>query len=355
MGKIVRPPIPSSTTHTKGVLDLVHTDLCGPIGVDSIGGSRYMMVLVDDRSRYTWVYFLRNKSDAPNYFKEWLTRIERLTERKLKIVRSDNGGEYTSNTFEKYLADLGIDHQTTAPYTSQQNGIAERTNRTVVERTIALMHSERIPIDLWAEVMDSVVYLKNGSPSRALNRSTPFEALTGERPNLSLLRVVGCAAWSLILKAKRDHKLAPRARLCCFLGYASTQKPYKLWDPIEHRLVISRDVTFDESISAARLERPKIAMAELEQNLQILHSQPPSHIDAPNTSIGHDVFESVGDLPRADEAVELDRPAGAGEEERREEPQESPERGHHQFQGWDYRGRSSVCSISCSHSRTSGQ
>ena len=121
MGKIVRPPIPSSTTHTKGVLDLVHTDLCGPIGVDSIGGSRYMMVLVDDRSRYTWVYFLRNKSDAPNYFKEWLTRIERLTERKLKIVRSDNGGEYTSNTFEKYLADLGIDHQTTAPYTSQQN------------------------------------------------------------------------------------------------------------------------------------------------------------------------------------------------------------------------------------------
>ena len=198
------------------------------------------------------------------------------------------------------------------------------------------MHSERIPIDLWAEVMDSVVYLKNGSPSRALNRSTPFEALTGERPNLSLLRVVGCAAWSLVLKAKRDHKLAPRARLCCFLGYASTQKAYKLWDPIEHRLVISRDVTFDESISAARLERPKIAMAELEQNLQILHSQPPSHIDAPNTSIGHDVFESVGDLPRADEAVELDRPAGAGEEERREEPQESPERGHHQFQGWDY-------------------
>jgi len=78
-------------------------------------------------------------------------------------------------------------------------------------------------------------------------------------------------------------------------------------------------------------------MAELEQNLKILYSQPPrSHIDAPNTSIGHDVFEAVGDLPRAEEAVELDRPVGAGEEERREEPQESPERGHHQFQGWDY-------------------
>ncbi len=150
-----------------------------------------MMVLVDDRSRYTWVHFLRNQSDAPRYCKEWLTRIERVTERKLKIVRSDNGGEYTSNTFEKYLADLGIDHQITAPCTSQQNGIAERTNRTVVERTIALMHSERIPINLWAEVMDSVVYLKNRSPSRALNRSTPFEALTGERPISPMCELLG--------------------------------------------------------------------------------------------------------------------------------------------------------------------
>ncbi len=93
------------------------------------------------------------------------------------IIRSDNGGEYTSNAFEKYLTDLGIDHQTTVPYTSHQNGVAERTNRTIVERTIALMHSEQLPTGLWAEVMDTVVYLKNLSPSRALKRSTPFEAL----------------------------------------------------------------------------------------------------------------------------------------------------------------------------------
>ena len=168
MGKIVRPPFPSSTSQAKAVLALVHTDLCGPMGVKSIGGPQYVMVIVDDHSRYTWGYFLRAKSDAPRFFKEWLTKIERLTDRKLKVVRSDNGGEYTSLLFEKYLTDLGIDHQTTAPYTSQQNGVAERTNRTIVETTIALMYSERLPIDLWAEVMDTVVYLKNRSPSRAL-------------------------------------------------------------------------------------------------------------------------------------------------------------------------------------------
>lgn len=179
MGKIVRPPFPTSSSHAKAVLDLGHTDLCGPMGVDSLGGARYVMVLVDDHSRYTWVYFLRAKSDASRFFKDWLIKVERLTEHKLKTIRSDNGGEYTSNAFERYLTDLSIDHQTTVPYTSQQSGVAERTNRTIVERTIALMHSERLPVGLWAEVMDTVVYLKNRSTSRALKRSTPLETLTG--------------------------------------------------------------------------------------------------------------------------------------------------------------------------------
>ena len=117
----------------------------------------------------------------------------------------------------------------------------------MVERTIALMHSELLPLGLWAEVMDTVVYLKNRSPSRSLTRRTPFEPLTGERPNISHLRVVGCAAWSLILKGKRDSKLAPRARLC--LGSSSTQKAHKLWDPIERAVIISREITFDERMS----------------------------------------------------------------------------------------------------------
>ena len=151
------------------------------------------------------------------------------------------------------MTDLGIDHQTTVPYTSQQNGVAERTNRTIVERTIALMHSERLPTGLWAEVMDTVVYLKNRSPSRALKRSTPFEALTGERPNLSHLRVVGCAAWSLIMKGKRDGKLPARSTL--LFPWVLKHSKGLHWDPIERTVVMSRDVTFDETISPSRLER----------------------------------------------------------------------------------------------------
>jgi len=112
-GKIVRPPFSTSGSRAKSTLDLIHTDLCGPMGVD--GQKKYMMVIVDDRTRYTWVYFLERKSDALECFKQWLVRVERLTEKTLKTVRSDNGGEYTGGKFEAFLKDKGIEHQTTIP------------------------------------------------------------------------------------------------------------------------------------------------------------------------------------------------------------------------------------------------
>jgi hypothetical protein len=93
MGKIVRPPFPPSESGAEALLDLVHTDLCGPMGVRSEGDAQCLMVLVDDRSRYTWANFLKNKSDALGCFKDWMVKVERFTERKVKAVRSDNGGE----------------------------------------------------------------------------------------------------------------------------------------------------------------------------------------------------------------------------------------------------------------------
>jgi len=185
--------------------------------------------------------------------------------------------------------------------------------------------------------MDTVVYLKNRSPSRSLTRCTPFESLTGERPNLSHLRVVGCAAWSLILKGKRDSKLAPRARLCCFLGYSSTQKGYKLWDLIERAVIISRDVTLDETMSASQRNRPKVSLNELKHNLDLSH-QVPLPSSTSNSSTTTDVFEVVGDGPRAVEAVGAEDPVGA-EEGKEEEQEENVVERHHeqpQYRGWDY-------------------
>jgi hypothetical protein len=124
-----------------------------------------------------------------------MLEVKRFTDRKVKTVRSDNGGEFTSNDFD--LRSLGIKHQTTVPYSSQQNRVAERANRTIVERAV-LLYSERLPLSLWAEVMNTVVYLKNRSPTRSLKDQTPLEAYSGVRPDLSRLRVIRCAAWSLV-------------------------------------------------------------------------------------------------------------------------------------------------------------
>ena len=254
MGKITRPPFPQSDSRADMVLQLVHTDLC-EMGTTSEAGARYAMVLVDDFSRYTWVFFLNRKSDALEKFKDWLPRVERSLDRKLKTLRSDGGGEFTSNNFERFLSTLGIAHQTTVSYTSQQNGVAERANRTLVERTISLMHSERLPVSLWAEVMNTVVYVKNRSPSRSIQRSTPYALVYNKRPDLSHLRVVGCVAYVLVLKKKRISKLADRARLCMFLGYSETQKAWRVWDVQRREVVVSRDIIFDESRRPEELGR----------------------------------------------------------------------------------------------------
>jgi transposase InsO family protein len=320
MGKIVRPPFPLSASRADHPLDLVHTDLCEMEKV-SEGGTRYMLVLVDDCLRYIWAYFLKKKSDVLDTFKIWLQQVEQSHERKLKTLRSDNGGEFCSNEFNSYLAHLGIDHQTTAPYTLQQNGVAERANRTLVERTVALLHSERLPVGLWANIMETVVYLKNRSPSSSTPKSTPYGKLFGKKPNLAHLRVVGSAAWVLVHKKKRSSKLDARAYLCCMIGYSSTQKAYKLWNPRTKLMVILRNVIFDESISWDQQARTSPSPEDLNS---LLH--PSNEAGTPSaqdsTNLNHlddvDILESVGD------EAEEDIPEAVGARPRRRRP------------GWDY-------------------
>jgi hypothetical protein len=164
--------------------------------------------------------------------------------------------------------------------------------------------------------MNTVVYLKNHSPTRSLKDQTPLEAFAGVRPDLSRLRVIGCAAWSHIRKGTRDSKLHLRATLCCFLGYAAKQKAYKLWDPKANKVIISRDVVFDESISPQKQLRSQPSLEQLNKAFfEVAHSSiarttAPSAGDS-NTSIPLEVSEPVGDMPGACEAVVREGPVGA--------------------------------------------
>jgi len=211
----------------------------------SLGGASYFVIFIDDRSRYTWVYFIRRKSDIFEYFKEFRTMVEKQTGKCIKILRSDQGGEYKSKAFNTYCKSNGIQQQFTVPHTPQQNGVAEQWNRTLVESARSMLQGKNISNGFWAEAINTAVYLKNRCPTKKLVFQTPFEVLHGYKPNVSHFRVFGCTAFAHIPKANR-RKLDAKSIKCVFIGYCADQKAYKLFDPSSHKLFASRDVLFHE-------------------------------------------------------------------------------------------------------------
>ena len=211
----------------------------------SLGGASYFVIFIDDRSRYTWVYFIRRKSDIFEYFKEFRTMVEKQTGKCIKILRSDQGGEYKSKAFNTYCKSNGIQQQFTVPHTPQQNGVAERWNRTLVESARSMLQGKNISNSFWAEAINTAVYLKNRCPTKQLVFQTPFEVLHGYKPDVSHFKVFGCTAFAHIPKANR-RKLDAKSIKCVFIGYCADHKAYKLFDPSSHKLFASRDVLFHE-------------------------------------------------------------------------------------------------------------
>ena len=228
------------------VLALVHTDVCGKINTKSLSGCEYFMTFIDDKTRFTWVYMLKRKSQAFDKFLEWKAMAEKSTGEKLKTLRSDNGGEYLSSDFQKYLLQEGIVHQRTVPKTPEQNGVAERINRTIVETARCMLTEAKLPYKFWAEAVSTAVFLRNRSPTVSVKGMTPQESLTGEKPGVKMLRVFGCLAFAHVPKDERE-KLDPKARRCVMLGYSTTSKGYRLYDVQNNKVILSRDVIFDES------------------------------------------------------------------------------------------------------------
>jgi hypothetical protein len=171
--------------------------------------------------------------------------VEKKTGNSIKILCSDQGGEYKLGDFNKYCKENGIVQQFTVPHTPQQNGVAESKNRTLVECARSMMKYKNLSNAFWAEAINTAVYLKNRSPTRCLDNVTPFQALYGSKPAVNNLKVFGCKAFAHIPKENR-RKLDAKATKCIFIGYCSEFKAYKLFDPITHKVFASRDVLFHE-------------------------------------------------------------------------------------------------------------
>ncbi|KAJ0809226.1 putative RNA-directed DNA polymerase [Helianthus annuus] len=249
VGKQSRKVIPkSSDWRAKDVLELVHSDICGPIKPTSQSGKRYILSFIDDYSRKAWVYLLKEKSETFENFKVFKSKVETETGKKVKGLRTDRGGEYLSEEFKRFCMDHGIKRQLTTSFTPQQNGVAERKNRTVMNMVVTLLAAKNMPKCFWAEAVVWSYYILNRCPTKALKDITPQEAWNGEKPNVEDLRVWGCLAYAHIPKEKRT-KLDSKGMRCILVGKSEESKAYRLIDPKTMKVVISKDVLFEENRS----------------------------------------------------------------------------------------------------------
>ncbi|KAJ4788299.1 polyprotein [Rhynchospora pubera] len=246
LGKHPRSSFPKEASYrAKKPLELIHTDICGPITPNSLGKHRYFITFVDDFSRRTWVYFLKEKSEAFAVFKKFKVLVEKLNGNYIKAVRSDRGGEYISKEFEYFCEEHGIRRFLTAPYSPQQNGVAERKNRTILDMVRSMLKSKNMPKEYWAEAVQCAVYLQNRCPTASLENMTPQEAWCGVKPAVSHLKVFGSVAYAHIPDQRRT-KLDDKSKKLIFIGYDERSKAYKLIDPATNKVHISRDVQVNE-------------------------------------------------------------------------------------------------------------
>lgn len=247
-GKAHQQPFEHSKYKSKLPLELVHSDVFGPVKKPSIKGLKYMVTFIDDYTRYVWVYFMKEKSEVFCKFQEFKNEVERETEYNIGCLRSYNGGEYLTSEFSDFLKVHKIKRQLTCPNTPQQNGVSERKNRHLGEICRSMIHDKNVPGQFWAEAMKTATYVINRIPQPSLVYLSPFEKLKRLKPNVSHLRVFGCLCYVFIpnhLRSKMDKK----AVRCIFVGYDQERKGWKCCDPTYGRCYVSRNVVFDETSS----------------------------------------------------------------------------------------------------------
>jgi transposase InsO family protein len=244
LGKQDRRPFKQSERATSKPLELVHMDVVGPISLPTLDNARYVLTVLDDYSGFCAVETVASKAAVPGVISTLLPLLEVQCGHQLQALRTDRGTEFLNNVVANLLQHRGAVHQTSVPYTPQQNGKAERLNRTLVEMVRSMLAATDLPYSLWGEAIETAAYLRNRSPT-SKRPLTPFELFTGMKPDLSHLRVWGCNAWAKLL-VSREGKFAPVATPCRLVGYCLNSKAYRVYLPDSEQVMDHRDVLFDE-------------------------------------------------------------------------------------------------------------
>lgn len=217
-GKAMRVSVP---------LELIHSDICGPVNVKTRHGAVYFLTFIDDYSRYGYVYLLSYRHEALNMFKRFIAEVETKLDQKVKTLRTDRGREYLSDMFKGFCEEKGIQRQLTIPYTPQQNGVAERRNRTLLDMVRSMMAQANLPIRFWGDALLTSTYILNRVPSKSVS-TTPYELWNGRVPSLDHLRPWGSAGY-VHNQNHKFGKLGPRATKMVFIRYPEHSKGYVMF------------------------------------------------------------------------------------------------------------------------------
>ena len=268
LGKQHKFSFKPSTTSSDKVGEIIHADLCGPMQKDSIGGSKYFLLIKDDYTHYRMVYFLKHKNEVKNIIGTVIQKVKTDTGCKVKVLRTDNGLEFVNNEITSILQKYGISHQTTVPYTPEQNGKIERDNRTIVEAARTIIHSKQLDISLWAESVNTVVYTLNLTGTSSIKGKTPYELYFNKDPKISHLRIFGTEVFTHIPKEKRQ-KWDAKSKKGIFVGYSNNTKGYRVWFPGTTNISIFRDVIFKNEIN-----QQVVVYDENQQQVHEIKSEP---------------------------------------------------------------------------------
>ncbi|KAJ9538735.1 hypothetical protein OSB04_031468 [Centaurea solstitialis] len=227
-------------------LQLLHMDLFGPVNVQSIAGKKYTLVIVDEFSRYTWVFFLRSKSDAPEEIILFVRKMERLNNLTVRSIRSDHGTEFKNSTLETFFDQKGISQNFSSVRTPQQNGVAERRNRTLIEAARSMLSEANLATQFWAEAVNTACYTQNRYLIVKRFRRTPYELFRNRKPSIEHLHIFGCVCYILNNKDNLG-KFDSKSDDGIFLGYSSISKTYRVFNKRRQAIEEMIHVKFDES------------------------------------------------------------------------------------------------------------
>jgi len=268
--------------------------VCGPFSVASTAKHRYYVIFVDEFSRKCWIFFMQKKSETFSKFCEFKALLEKESGKQVKALKSDNGGEYISGEFKYFCSTEGIRRELIAPHNPQQNGVAEQKNRMIVGAARAMLHDQGLPMHLWAEACNTVVYVQNRCPHRVLGMSTPKEVFSGKKPDISHLKIFGSPVYIHVTKDTRK-KLEPTAEVGIFVEYTETPHNYRVYFSDSRNTIVRRDIKFhEEKAMKCSLERelhlhadevllvPKDELQDVDQPHEKVHGVEETTHVAPN-------------------------------------------------------------------------